>query len=318
MSIFASQFGYSNPYDPVGLDTGVPKVGVTLPKKPAQPKPEEDPASVGSTTSSTSNAAESAQAALSATAGAEAGASKSAAQVSQRAANAQASAAQMAIERLTHANSADIKSSATANPPASSFVNMPAKSGADATLPSTEWGMHPSNANADPMIHAAPAPQHANPLGGYHLSAPQPPANNDALGGFGHWFAHTFDSARHGVAASGNAMLKTFQQQNSFGEPAFEPKGAPGSPNTSDSNVFAQHGATSYLNPSGRSTSYAPGVSSSGGDLGIGQDGGYSSWINQPEQSAVNDAGDSIANDFTHLNWGQFAGSVARDVGDEG
>lgn len=37
--IFASQFGYSNPYDPVGLETGMPTVGATLGKKrPGKPK----------------------------------------------------------------------------------------------------------------------------------------------------------------------------------------------------------------------------------------------------------------------------------------
>lgn len=34
MSLFASQFNYANAYNPVGLDTGVPQVGLNLPRAP--------------------------------------------------------------------------------------------------------------------------------------------------------------------------------------------------------------------------------------------------------------------------------------------
>lgn len=133
MSIFASQFNQVSPYEPVGLDTGTPSLGITLGKKTPKRPPTDEPANVRPGTGGETPAA--AGAALAAgssmTGGAEAANSVSAGQQ-----------ASQTYNKLLHMTAHD---TAGGNPltikaPAPSSVNMPKHSGADATPPQHSGG----------------------------------------------------------------------------------------------------------------------------------------------------------------------------------
>jgi hypothetical protein len=144
-ALFASQFDVQRPYQPDGLDTGVPEIGLTLPsvKTPRTPEEETPTEKTPTSTPQVNNA------------------------------NARATAqAQAQASALTHAES-----------------------------------MAPVQVSA---------PVHATVAGA------QAAAN--APSGIGHWVAHTFDSARHGVSSAldtvnNAAQSNTVKSIMDFGDP---------------------------------------------------------------------------------------------------
>jgi hypothetical protein len=125
------------------------------------------------------------------------------------------------------------------------------------TLPSTKTPRTPeenptektpqtNNVNARATAQAqaqASALAHAESMAPVQVSAPvhatvagaQAAANASSANGFGHWVAHTFDSARHGVAsaadATNNVMTSpTVHSIMNIGNPF--PAGSPGNPST--------------------------------------------------------------------------------------
>src|SRR5215472_17314255 len=64
--IFANQFGYAHPYDPVGLDTGMPEVGATLGRRPKRGREQRAPELVPTRTGDTAARMAEASAGLSA------------------------------------------------------------------------------------------------------------------------------------------------------------------------------------------------------------------------------------------------------------
>lgn len=131
--IFASQFNQVSPYEPVGLDTGTPSIGVTLGKKTPKRPPEENPANVRPGTGGEAPAA--AGAALAAgnsmTGGAEAANTVGA---GQQASQTYSKLMHMSAQDTAGGNPMSIKA-----PPPSS-VSMPKHSGADATPPQHSGG----------------------------------------------------------------------------------------------------------------------------------------------------------------------------------
>lgn len=133
--IFASQFNQVSPYEPVGLDTGTPSIGVTLGKKTPKRPPTEEPANVRPGSGGEAPAA--AGAAIAATAGMSA---------SNAAAPGTSLAAQQAksqtYNKLMHLEAQDTAGGdpRTIKAPAPSSVNMPKHSGADATPPKQSGG----------------------------------------------------------------------------------------------------------------------------------------------------------------------------------
>jgi hypothetical protein len=131
--IFATQFNTVNPYDPVGLDTGTPAVGITLGKKtPKRPPREDTPSRVPPG----GGAAAGAEAGAAMASGNSASASNA---MSQSAANSMAMGPtkNQTYEKLMHLSAEDTAGGnpATIKIPAASNVNMPKHSGADATPP---------------------------------------------------------------------------------------------------------------------------------------------------------------------------------------
>lgn len=159
--LFASQFNPVSPYNPVGLDTGTPQVGLNL-RTPKSSKPPTEPAPVNAPVGSGPAAYEAGAQGAAANAGANAGAN----------ANAGVSAQNVAAQQA-------------ANQTYSKLMQMTAR----------------DTAGGNPATITAPA----------HAPAQ---ADNGLLGGFGHWAAHTFDSARHGTAAAANNFGGIFAQQN--------------------------------------------------------------------------------------------------------
>lgn len=128
--IFASQFNPVSPYDPVGLDTGTPQVGMTLGKKTPKRSPEKTPAPARVP----SSAAPGAEAAASAAAGADfhaTAAGSQSAQASNQMSLSQAGSASHMSAANQAANGIGYHPDAA---PATNVV-MPKHSGADATPP---------------------------------------------------------------------------------------------------------------------------------------------------------------------------------------
>jgi hypothetical protein len=297
--IFASQFNTVNPYDPVGLDTGTPSVGVTLGKK--TPKAPETPAAVGAGITAAGSAA------------------------------AEESAAATGYQHATAANGAGaMAGSYNAN-----------KAGLQSL------GMSSANraANGISLAHPPVSTVQMPKLSGADATPPKPSTASGGGGLFG-WAAHTFDTARHDTArgldiaghdikTSGSQMKDIFQQQNSFGEPQFQPgyKAPDASKAANNTAVNAQHGANAFVSRPGTGAgAIEPGVSSTR-SIGLGQDGGYYNWVNNPEarmaeqssqeigSSAAQQAAaaaPSLENDLSHINWAQFFQNAGRDIGEEG
>jgi hypothetical protein len=108
----------------------------------------------------------------------------------------------------------------------------------------------PGSGNAAPNPVPAPTPNAP-------AQAAAQPVDNNPLGGFGHWFAHTFDSARHGVASAANSAGGIFSQLN-------------GMPNAYSPHI-SHSGGPSFLNV----PNYVPNGSSSGLPRGLTANGGF-------------------------------------------
>lgn len=159
MSIFASQFGYANPYDPIGLDKGVLEVGATVPRGPKKP-PGEDPAPTRVPARPPSETT--GESGLGRTVGESAGLAQQSAANSQATRNAFSQMAQ------------EMGAGAGAGAGVSTGI------GANMTMPRT------SGANV-PVRHA-PQPVRSAPQG-----------SSNPLSAFGHWLSNTGSSINRGL-----------------------------------------------------------------------------------------------------------------------
>jgi hypothetical protein len=347
-SLFADQFGYSTPYGLGPLNTSTPTIGIRT-------------GNLGNTANTTAgNAASEAASEAGAKAIASSGLSAGSDASSSVGSSATSMAAQQGtLSKLSHMSQAmygDTPGSQSASVNSGSDVSMPRTSGADATLPSPLWGRPQSSlqsminrtATSPTSLPAGTRPVSVN--GGTSWETPAPaPVDNNPLGGFGHWAAHTFDSARHGASNAGADLRNTFQNQNSFGQPGFETKGPGGLPGTG-----AQYGMpvasnrgirtsidpgvtepTNVWNPSSAvsepgTSSVGPGVSSppaltqnyadTSGDPGSA-DMWSDFWRTDGSNSAANSASkaaSSAAQDAGNVNWAQFFATAGRDAGEDG
>lgn len=275
--IFASQFGYSNPYDPVGLETGMPTVGATLgKKKPGNPKEpvgeKVNPRATGGEAAAGEIAAGNAQG-LSAANGAAAGLA--------------AQGTRNKLATMEHAMAIADASQA----PSSGF------GGGNFGMPTTRTS-------------GATVPVHSQPASGGGL-----------FGGFGHWVAHTFDSARHGAAHVGDILGQTFQQQNSFGEPQFQSKDYPAENTQQNHNPItgiSQHGQPTdmqqFINRPGGRYADIPGISANNRGFGADMPEGFLS--SAPRQVAAA-APEAANNWWDNVNPAQFLETAAKDVEQE-
>lgn len=104
MAIFASQFNPVSPYEPVGLDTGTPQIGIRLPRTPEDKNPPEEntPARLSPNNPAADSASANAAAGAAANQEASAGAQSAAQQAAQRAAQ-----QTRVYDKLMHLEAAD-------------------------------------------------------------------------------------------------------------------------------------------------------------------------------------------------------------------
>jgi hypothetical protein len=213
--LFASQFQVAQPYTPDRLRTGNISVGANLPRLPEDKKPpSEDP----TTTKNPSEGPGSSGISAGAKAGAIAGAG--------------------ATAGIASRSTVGAKSIAASNPIGSGqYIPGVSAPGTEPVSGNSFYSLtHVQNptSGADPGTHTTTTPQqgiYGRLAGGVSAPSTAPAASSNPLGGLGHWAAHTFDSARHGVASGADAVTNsatngTLHSIMNFGNPF--PQGSPG------------------------------------------------------------------------------------------
>jgi hypothetical protein len=280
--IFASQFGYANAYDPVGLDTGVPSVGATL-GKATKSKPVE-PESVGAKVGASGAATAAAEAAASA---AESNGLSSS--NGKAVANSQSLSNQGTLNKLTHMESMN-----------SGAVN--------AANPAPETNTYRSdNSMFDTPV--GPTPKEAT------VSTPTKRTVTPAASGGGifHDIASGFDTARHSVSASTDWLMNTGgnpSSANSMGSAkSHAPMASTRSGVVEPSNVWNPTADTNMPSASGNG-GLMPGVSSPSALAGssqraIGMNGAYNEQQFGRLQGARNAAQNQVDNNSEGI-WGDI------------
>jgi hypothetical protein len=214
--LFASQFQVSQPYTPDRLRTGTISVGANLPRFPEDKTPSEGPTDTKPPTGTKNSSG------------------KSASVKSSSGLSAGAGAGAVAAGALSGAG-AGKKNLLGQSQQYIPGVSMP---GTEPVSGNSFYSLtHVQNptSGADPGIHTTSTPDqgiYGRLAGGTSAPGTQP-ASSNPLSGLGHWAAHTFDSARHGVAAGADAANNYLSNPNTsvskimnFGNPF--PKGSPG------------------------------------------------------------------------------------------
>lgn len=204
MSLFASQFSWGTPYTPAELRPGVLQVGATLPRGPRDKNPTEDPTKQKNPSEQNPGQGISSGKSAGLGAGSRAGALAGA-----------GASAGAAGSRGLASQSAQVPYAPGVEPANDKFFSL-----THVTAPT--HGTNPGT----PGTGVSPGRSGLQPGGAGQSS----PGGN----GFGHWVAHTFDSARHGVASAADATgtfmsSPTVHSIMNFGNPF--PAGSPGNPN---------------------------------------------------------------------------------------
>lgn len=295
MPIFASQFGYANAYDPVGLDTGTPSVGATL-GKATKSKPVE-PESVGAKVGASGAATAAAEAAASA---AETnGLSNS---NGKAASGAQSLSNQGTLNKLTHMEAMNSGAVNAANPTPETNTYR-----SDNSMFDTPVGPTPKEATVNTPTKSSVTPAAS---GG---------------GGFLHDIAHGFDTARHSVSASTDWLMNTndpnASSPNNMGSAkTYAPRATTRSGVVEPSNVWNPTADMNISSASGNG-GLMPGVSSPSALAGasqraIGMNGAYNEQqfgrlqgarnaaqgeVDNQSQGFWDRVGDDIGNDAEHF-----------------